>query len=135
ADVSNDVATLLAFEGGSAVPALTALEPLAIWVDPWAEIVRGGVQYARGTHPGAGWNAVHFVFPRSALDEIASASERRAAGLLALEALEIRAWRPSRAADVDERAIPHELDWLRTAVHLDKGCYRGQETVAKVHNL
>src|SRR5690606_15926426 len=35
----------------------------------------------------------------------------------------------------DERTIPHELDWIRSAVHLDKGCYRGQETVAKVHNL
>jgi tRNA-modifying protein YgfZ len=37
--------------------------------------------------------------------------------------------------DVDEKALPHELDWMRTAVHLAKGCYRGQETVAKVHNL
>ena len=42
---------------------------------------------------------------------------------------------PALAAEVDERALPHELDWLRTAVHLSKGCYRGQETVAKVHNL
>jgi len=38
-------------------------------------------------------------------------------------------------SEVDERSIPHELDWLRSAVHLNKGCYRGQETVAKVHNL
>ncbi|RUQ37044.1 hypothetical protein D8M29_12530, partial [Micrococcus sp. HSID17227] len=45
------------------------------------------------------------------------------------------AGRPRRALDVDDRAIPHELDLLRTAVHLDKGCYRGQETVARVHNL
>ena len=37
--------------------------------------------------------------------------------------------------DADARTLPHEVDWLRTAVHLDKGCYRGQETVAKVHNL
>ena len=57
------------------------------------------------------------------------------AGLLALEALRIAAWRPRRAREVDEKSIPHELDWLRTAVHLNKGCYRGQETVAKVHNL
>ena len=43
------------------------------------------------------------------------------------------------AAAMGERGrrsrLPHELDWLRTAVHLEKGCYRGQETVAKVHNL
>jgi len=56
-------------------------------------------------------------------------------GILALEALRIAAWRPRFAAEVDERTIPHELDWLRSAVHLSKGCYRGQETVAKVHNL
>ncbi len=37
--------------------------------------------------------------------------------------------------DTDERTIPHEVGWIGTAVHLDKGCYRGQETVARVHNL
>jgi tRNA-modifying protein YgfZ len=37
--------------------------------------------------------------------------------------------------DSDHRTIPNELQWLQTAVHLDKGCYRGQETVARVHNL
>ena len=57
------------------------------------------------------------------------------AGVDALEALRIAAWRPRAAREVDARSIPHELDWLRSAVHLDKGCYRGQETVAKVHNL
>ena len=65
----------------------------------------------------------------------ASAVLVKPAGLLALEALRIAAWRPRRAREVDEKSIPHELDWLRTAVHLSKGCYRGQETVAKVHNL
>ena len=53
---------------------------------------------------------------------------------LALEALRIAAWRPD-IRDTDEKSIPHELDWMRSAVHLSKGCYRGQETVAKVHNL
>ena len=70
----------------------------------------------------------------SDLDALA-ASSVPAAGTLALEALRIAAWRPRLATEVDERTIPHELDWLRSAVHLAKGCYRGQETVAKVHNL
>jgi folate-binding protein YgfZ len=43
-------------------------------------------------------------------------------------------WRRRRSA-TDDKAIPHELDLLRTAVHLSKGCYKGQETVARVHNL
>ena len=58
-----------------------------------------------------------------------------AAGTLALEALRIAAWRPRLGSEADDKTIPHELDWLRSAVHLAKGCYRGQETVAKVHNL
>jgi folate-binding protein YgfZ len=47
----------------------------------------------------------------------------------------VNAWRPRAGVDTDHRTIPHELDWMRTAVHLHKGCYRGQETVARVHNL
>src|SRR5262245_34097081 len=56
-------------------------------------------------------------------------------GVLALEALRIEAHRPRVGLETDHRTIPHELGWLDTAVHLDKGCYRGQETVARVHNL
>lgn len=138
ADVSAEYATVLTFAGGSAAPALESLNPTAVWVDPWASTVLGGAQYARGEHPGADWSAMQFVLPVAALASVATlvrTGEVRSAGLMALDALEIRAWRPSRIGDVDERAIPHELDWLRTAVHLTKGCYRGQETVAKVHNL
>jgi folate-binding protein YgfZ len=59
----------------------------------------------------------------------------RPAGLWAHEALRIAAHRPRAGLDTDDRAIPHEVGWLEAAVHLDKGCYRGQETVARVHNL
>jgi folate-binding protein YgfZ len=57
------------------------------------------------------------------------------AGIWAYEALRIEAHRPRLGFETDHRTIPHEVDWLRTAVHLNKGCYRGQETVARVHNL
>jgi hypothetical protein len=57
------------------------------------------------------------------------------AGVLALEALRVEARRPRLGRETDHRTIPHELGWLDTAVHLHKGCYRGQETVARVHNL
>lgn len=56
------------------------------------------------------------------------------AGLSAYAALRIFAGRPE-ISDVDEKSLPHEFDWLQSAVHLSKGCYRGQESVAKVHNL
>jgi folate-binding protein YgfZ len=57
------------------------------------------------------------------------------AGIAAYEALRVEARRPRFGLDSDHRTIPNELPWLTTAVHLDKGCYRGQETVARVHNL
>lgn len=136
-DVSDEYAAVLAFDGGTALPALRELGPVALWADPWAEVAPGGVQYAHGEHAAAGWDAIQAVLPRASLDAVAglvSEGRIRAAGLSSLDALEIRAWRPS-SADADERAIPHEFDWLRTAVHLNKGCYRGQETIAKVHNL
>ncbi len=56
-------------------------------------------------------------------------------GLWAWEALRIAAGRPRFGLDTDERTIPNEVGLLGSAVHLDKGCYRGQETVARVHNL
>ncbi|GGL21790.1 glycine cleavage system protein T [Nocardia jinanensis] len=62
------------------------------------------------------------------------------AGSWAYEALRVAAVRPRIGLDTDERTIPHEVNWIggpdeHGAVHLDKGCYRGQETVARVHNL
>jgi folate-binding protein YgfZ len=57
------------------------------------------------------------------------------AGTWAHEALRIAAGRPRLGLDTDHRTIPHEMGWIETAVHLSKGCYRGQETVARVHNL
>ena len=56
-------------------------------------------------------------------------------GVAAFEALRVAARQPRMGLDTDSRTIPHEVGWLATAVHLDKGCYRGQETVARVHNL
>jgi folate-binding protein YgfZ len=59
----------------------------------------------------------------------------RPAGSFAFEALRVEALRPRQGIDTDERTIPHEVNLIDPAVHLNKGCYRGQETVAKVHNV
>ncbi|MEU7159488.1 CAF17-like 4Fe-4S cluster assembly/insertion protein YgfZ [Streptomyces chrestomyceticus] len=72
--------------------------------------------------------------PRADLEAFAAANGP-AVGTLALEALRVEAHRPRLGRETDHRTIPHELGWIGTAVHLQKGCYRGQETVARVHNL
>jgi tRNA-modifying protein YgfZ len=145
-DHTSSVATVGTMAAGpAALLAAAGVEPAApngvplVWNDPWTGITAGGFQYAETTeHPGASWRWSEVLVPRSSLPALAAAVTAGtvvASGLLAAEALRIAAWRPRAAMEADERTIPHELDWLRTAVHLNKGCYRGQETVAKVHNL
>lgn len=72
--------------------------------------------------------------PRADLESYAEKSGP-AVGLLAYEALRVEHHRPRLGFETDHRTIPHELGWIGTAVHLQKGCYRGQETVARVQNL
>lgn len=62
-------------------------------------------------------------------------------GLMAYTAERVKALEPAAGVDLDDKTIPHEIPhWIGRgehlgAVHLTKGCYRGQETVARVDNL
>ncbi len=108
-------------------------EPPA-WVDAWPGPVGDTTAYSDvGDHPGAqrAWREL-IVARGELLDRV---GDRPPAGTWAAEALRVAAWRPRLGAETDHRTIPHEVDWMRTALHLHKGCYRGQETVARVHNL
>jgi tRNA-modifying protein YgfZ len=71
--------------------------------------------------------------PRERLAEALDLAPR--AGTWALEARRIEAGVPRIGLDTDHRTIPNEIGLLGVGVHLDKGCYRGQETVARVHTL
>ncbi|HSU01358.1 MAG TPA: folate-binding protein [Nocardioides sp.] len=76
----------------------------------------------------------HDLVPRDRLEAYADAAGP-ACGLWAFEALRIERGEPRFGLDTDHRTIPNEVGWIGPAVHLDKGCYRGQETVARVHTL
>jgi folate-binding protein YgfZ len=78
------------------------------------------------------------LVPRARVGQVAAELRERGmlpAGMLAHDALRIAGHRARFGTDTDHRTIPHEVGWIDTAVHLSKGCYRGQETVARVHNL
>jgi tRNA-modifying protein YgfZ len=72
--------------------------------------------------------------PREDLESFA-AEAGPPVGIMAYEALRVENHRPRLGFETDHRTIPHEVGWIGTAVHLQKGCYRGQETVARVQNL
>ena len=81
----------------------------------------------------ATWTGREVVLPR---DELAAYVDGRpGAGTWAWEALRVAAAVPRLGLETDHRTIPQEVGWVPAAVHLNKGCYRGQETVARVHNL
>jgi tRNA-modifying protein YgfZ len=101
------------------------------WVDPWPGVVTGGVRYSRAWP--AKWPWTETLVANADIDAVFQ--EFEPAGTMAYDALRIAAHRPRQFGEVDDKALPHEFDWLSTAVHMSKGCYRGQETVAKVHNL
>lgn len=102
--------------------------------------VEGG--FARRMPGSRGQMELDLVVPRVALagwkSRLAGVGVRPA-GVWAFEANRVAALRPRLGVDTDDRTIPHEVGWIggpgEGAVHLDKGCYRGQETVARVHNL
>ena len=81
---------------------------------------------------------VDYLVPREQLAALAAAAQAdgaQLAGIWAYEAFRIAARQPRYGLDTDHKTIPHEVGWIESAVHLSKGCYRGQETVARVHNL
>lgn len=102
----------------------------------YASAAARGVVVRRMPWPGRG--SYDLLVPRDELvewfDRLVEAGARPA-GSWAFDALRVEALRPRLGVDTDERAIPHEVNWIGTAAHVAKGCYRGQETVAKVHNV
>lgn len=78
------------------------------------------------------WNAREILVPRG---ELISVLEPAPCGMWAYEALRVEALVPRVGFESDHRTIAHELNWVETAVHLNKGCYRGQETVSKVERM
>lgn len=107
---------------------------------PDGEVPEAGTAVARD---GGGFvrvspTAIEIAVPRNDLGPVAAGivgAGIRPAGSWAADALRILRREPRFGVDSDDRTIPNETGWLAAAVHLSKGCYRGQETVARVNNL
>jgi folate-binding protein YgfZ len=122
------------------------LAPARVKPVPPAKFASANVeQVATSSYPGAALEGgayaramsygVDLVVPRANVPAVADALGVPLAGLWAFEALRVADRRPRLGHETDHRTLPAEVGWLAEAVHLDKGCYRGQETVARVHNL
>ena len=133
----DDGSSFLAWTEPGAGEALVAyLERMKFWSDV---TVTAEPSQASVWRPAQGYSFV----PRESLETYAAAAGP-ACGFWAFEALRIERGEPRFGVDTDTRTIPNEVGWVpgseetvgpEYAVHLDKGCYRGQETVARVHTL
>jgi hypothetical protein len=124
--------TVLTVAGPDAAAVLTAAGLAAPSL--WAVAPLDGGGFARRTRE----HEVDLLVPRASLADVAdrlTAAGTTPVGTWAYEAVRVEARRPRLGFETDHRTIPHEVGWIGTAVHLDKGCYRGQETVARVQNL
>jgi hypothetical protein len=138
-------------EPHTAAPLLEFLESMRFMlrVEPADVTDEFAVLTVMGLAVGPGWAGdaavaatysfgADLIVSRDRLEQAAAGLQERGAvlaGIWAYEALRIAAHRPRFGLDTDHRTIPHEVGWIDVAVHLNKGCYRGQETVARVHNL
>ena len=101
------------------IAAVDALHPTWLVPEPFA---------------GRGLIGREVIIPRADLNSRLEEAPAQS-GSWALEALRVAATMPRMGAETDHKTLPHEVGWIGSAVHLQKGCYRGQETVARVQNL
>jgi tRNA-modifying protein YgfZ len=114
----------------STVGAEVGPEPYAVAALPGGGFVR--------RMPWPGRSGVDLAVPRDGLVDWwrrLTDAGARAAGSWTFDALRVESLRPRLGIDTDDRTIPHEVGWVGSAAHVAKGCYRGQETVSKVHNV
>jgi hypothetical protein len=134
-DATSELAVLSVV--GPDTPAVLTAAGLPVPEGAYATVpLPGGGLVRRMPWPGV--DAADLLVPRGERDaweaRLATAGAAPA-GTMAFEALRVEAQRPRLHVDTDDRTIPHEVGWIGSAVHLTKGCYRGQETVARVANL
>jgi folate-binding protein YgfZ len=135
ADVSSDWAVLSVV--GPATPTVLALAGLPVPETAGRALpIDGGGFVRRMSWPTT--DAADLIVPRRGSAGVLAALVNAGAaptGLWAFEALRVEARQPRLGFETDHKTIPHEVGWIGSAVHLNKGCYRGQETVARVQNL
>ena len=134
ADVSAEWA-ILTLAGPASADVLAAAR-LAVPEPGHAVAIAGGGFVRRSS--GIELDGADLLVPRAACGEFFDrlrAAGAEPVGTWAFDARRVQARRPRLHFETDHRTIPHEIGWIGPAVHLNKGCYRGQETVARVQNL
>ena len=135
--VDDGQSTWIHLENERVTPVIEYLNKMKFMLE--VEVKDESDQYAVLRAPGVA-DAIggpYALVPKAELKETTDAFNKShtQVGIWALEAERVAAGRARLLFEVDHKSIPNELGFLNKAVHMNKGCYRGQETVAKVFNL
>lgn len=135
--VDDGSTTWLTVDPGRAAPLLLHLQKMKFRMRVDIRDVSG--EYALLRLPGVTdeLGGPFSIVPRSELAQWRKRLNESAmqVGTWALDAQRVAARRPRIGFETDHKSIPNELNLLNKSVHMNKGCYRGQETVAKIANL
>lgn len=85
-----------------------------------------------------GNNSVLLMAPRDSIEPISTALAAagvRRCGCMALASLRIEAGWPNFGVDITDKNLPQEVGRTSQAISFTKGCYLGQETVARIDAL
>ncbi len=127
----------LVLDTGRAAPLLTHLQKMKFNLR--VEIKDASSEFAILRAPGVSdqIGGPYALVPRKELEQMKETftSTSMQIGTWALEAQRVAHRRARIGFETDNKSIPNELEMLNKSVHMNKGCYRGQETVAKVANL
>jgi folate-binding protein YgfZ len=135
--VDDDQITWIHTEAERVAPLIEYLEKMKFMLD--VEVKDQSKNYAvlRAAGIADKIGGPYALVPRSELEATKAAFNKShtQVGIWAIEALRVAKGRARLLFEVDHKSIPNELGFINNAVHMQKGCYRGQETVAKVFNL
>jgi tRNA-modifying protein YgfZ len=135
--VDNGSTTWIHTEAQRVEPLIEYLEKMKFMLDVQVKDQSNNYAVLRAAGAADNLGGPYALVPRGELSDTVSAFNKThtQVGIWALEALRVAQGRARLLFEVDHKSIPNELGFLNKAVHMQKGCYRGQETVAKVFNL
>ena len=135
--VDDGTTTWIHTEAQRREPLIEYLEKMKFMLDVQVKDQSNNYAVLRAAGAADNLGGPYALVPRAELSDTINAFNKAhtQVGIWALEALRVAQGRARLLLEVDHKSIPNEFGFLNKAVHMQKGCYRGQETVAKVFNL
>jgi len=135
--VDDGTTTWIHTEAQRVEPLIEYLEKMKFMLDVTVKYQSNNYAVLRAAGAADNIGGPYALVPRSELSDTVTAFNKAhtQVGIWAIEALRVAKGRARLLFEVDHKSIPNELGLLNRSVHMKKGCYRGQETVAKVFNL